>query len=105
VGLGRNDKNPFEWSSIRKDYPGSEGYDPSLPWILKIDEEGLLACDLHQYVDDLSVMAKDVALTWRASSRVAKICSFLGFQDAARKRRAPSQEPGAWAGAVVTTVD
>mmetsp|Transcript_6949 Transcript_6949/g.10555 ORF Transcript_6949/g.10555 Transcript_6949/m.10555 type:complete len:98 (+) Transcript_6949:1353-1646(+) len=73
---------------------GSENYDPSLPWISKIDDEGLLACDLHQYVDDLRITVKDAALAWRASSRVAKICSFLGLQDAARKRRAPSQERG-----------
>lgn len=34
---------------------------------------------------------------------VGKICIHLGLQDAARKRHEPSQEPGAWAGAVVTT--
>mmetsp|Transcript_11543 Transcript_11543/g.17733 ORF Transcript_11543/g.17733 Transcript_11543/m.17733 type:complete len:80 (+) Transcript_11543:2996-3235(+) len=31
------------------------------------------------------------------------MCSYLGLQDAARKRREPSQEPGAWAGSVVST--
>lgn len=105
VGIGVGDKNPFSWATIRKNYPGSENYDPSLPWISKLDEEGRLASDLHQYVDDLRITAREASMAWKASSRVAKICSFLGLQDAARKRRAPSQEPGAWAGAVVSTTD
>mmetsp|Transcript_22806 Transcript_22806/g.34537 ORF Transcript_22806/g.34537 Transcript_22806/m.34537 type:complete len:256 (+) Transcript_22806:1963-2730(+) len=104
VGLGEGMENPFDWSSIRKNYPWSSRYDPSLAWLAKIDKEGLVATELHQYVDDLRITAKTKALAWRASSRVAKICSYLGLQDAARKRREPIQEPGAWAGAVVSTV-
>jgi hypothetical protein len=34
---------------------------------------------------------------------VAKVCCWLGLQDAARKRREPSQKPGVWAGLVVST--
>jgi len=74
-----------------------------LAWIAKIDDEGLVASELHQYVDDLRITAKTKELAWRASSQVAKICRYLGLQDAARKRREPSPEPGAWAGAVVST--
>lgn len=95
MGLGVGDKNPFSWDRIRKNHPGSKGYNPTLPWISKFDEEGSLACDLHQHVDDLRITAKDASLAWRASSRAAKMCSYLGLQDAARKRREPSQEPGA----------
>lgn len=105
VGLSKDQPNPFDWKSIRKNYPGSEDYDSSVVWIAKIDEEGLLAAELHQYVDDLRITAKDKELAWRASSRVAKICSYLGLQDVARKRREPSREPGAWAGCVVSTVN
>mmetsp|Transcript_26925 Transcript_26925/g.40745 ORF Transcript_26925/g.40745 Transcript_26925/m.40745 type:complete len:235 (+) Transcript_26925:1254-1958(+) len=104
-GLSKGDSNPFEWKTIRRNYPGSQNYDSSLSWIAKIDEEGLLATELHQYVDDLRITAKSKEMAWRASSRVAKICSFLGLQYAAQKRREPSMEPGAWAGAVVSTED
>ena len=37
------------------------------------------------------------------SSKMAKGLAFLGLQDAARKRRMPSQIPGAWAGATVSS--
>jgi hypothetical protein len=42
---------------------------------------------------------------WRASSKAAKTCSWLGLQDAVRKRREPSLEPGAWAGTVILASD
>jgi hypothetical protein len=34
---------------------------------------------------------------------MAKGSCYLGLQDAAQKRREPSQRPGAWAGAIVMT--
>jgi hypothetical protein len=47
----------------------------------------------------------DEELTWQASSRFAKIASLLGLQDTPRKRRPPSQQPGAWSGPCVETTD
>jgi hypothetical protein len=40
-----------------------------------------------------------------ASRQVASLLNHLGLQDAARKRREPSQTPGAWAGSIVNTSD
>ena len=62
-----------------------------------------MATDIHVYVDDVRITAPTKELAWLASSRVAKQCSWLGLQDAARKRREPSQVPGSWAGAVILT--
>jgi hypothetical protein len=42
---------------------------------------------------------------WLAARQVASIGSFLGIQDATRKRQKASKTPGAWAGAVVSTDD
>ena len=50
-------------------------------------------------------MAATEELAWLSSSPVAKTLAFLGLQDAAQKRRKPSQTPGAWAGATVTTTN
>ena len=61
------------------------------------------ASELKTYIDDLRTTAKDQRLAWLASSKIAKGCAWLGLQDAARKRREPSQTPGAWAGATVST--
>jgi hypothetical protein len=103
LGDPTDETNPFHWDRFRLNMLGGEDYDPTFPWIAKIRSDGRLAADIHQYVDDLRLTAPDKELAWRVSSKVAKICSWLGLQDAARKRREPSQTPGAWAGAVVST--
>jgi hypothetical protein len=38
---------------------------------------------------------------WQASTKLAKGYSYLGIQDATRKRRSPTTEPGPWAGTIV----
>jgi hypothetical protein len=40
---------------------------------------------------------------WRASTQLANGYSFLGIQDATRKRRTPTTQPGPWAGMIVRT--
>jgi hypothetical protein len=57
--------------------------------------------DIHSYVDDNRETAPTAEMAWLASCQVAKTCSWLGLQDAARKRRPPAMETGAWAGTVV----
>jgi hypothetical protein len=80
-----------------------EKYNACMPWIQKLRWDRFLATELRQYIDDLRTTAKSKSLAWAASSRIAKTCCWLGLQDAARKRREPSQRPGAWAGASVFT--
>jgi hypothetical protein len=97
--------NPFAWAKCILNMPGSIGYDPTRPWIQKVREDGLIATDLHIYVDDVRLTGASQESVWQAGSRVAKLCSFYGLQDAPRKLREPSQEPGAWAGSVLSTVE
>ena len=94
-------KNPFQWKKVVENYPGTQDYNPTLPWIRKVREDGLTAADLHDYVDDLRVTAPTEDVAWECSSQIGKEATHKGLQDALRKRRKPSQEPGAWAGAVV----
>ena len=103
MGNPRDDTNPFAWHSIRLNLPGTADYNPTLPWMLKIRKDGLVASDIAQYVDDVRIMAPTEELAWMCSSKMAKGLAFLGLQDAARKRRMPSQTPGAWAGATVSS--
>lgn len=95
--------NPFGWERIRLNLPGSPDYDATLPWIMKLRQDGRQASGLSQYIDDLRVSAATKDLAWQCSSRMAKGLAFLGLQDAARKRRECTQSPGAWAGAVIST--
>ena len=95
--------NPFQWKEVRLNLPGDQNYDPRLPWVFKMREDGRIAADLHTYIDDNRGTANDAEEAWKVSSRVAKTCCWLGMQDAARKRRAPSMTPGAWAGTIIRT--
>jgi len=103
LGDPKDPTNPFRWAKLVLNLPGSKGYNPTLPWIRKIRKDGTSASDLIGYVDDLRSWGASEDRAWRASSRIAKVLAFLGLQDAARKRRAPSQEPGAWAGSTIRT--
>lgn len=90
---------------VRLNLPGHENYDPWLPWVSKIrKEDGHVASDFWTYIDDLRNTGPTEKECWASSRRIATICSYLGIQDAARKRRAPSQKPGPWAGTVTHTL-
>ena len=54
----RMDKaNPFHWSHVQLNLPGSLDYDPSLPWVAKRREDGSLASEFYIYVDDVRITA------------------------------------------------
>jgi hypothetical protein len=94
--------NVFRWDIIQLNLPGSQAYDPSLPWVSKLwATDGKIACDLIIYVDDVRTMGGSFQECRAASRLVASTLIFLGIQDAARKRRDPSLTPGAWSGSIV----
>jgi len=106
VAMGKpdDDANPFAWSALELNLPGDEDYNPGRPWISKRRRDGHIATDLNIYVDDVRNTAPTQELGWQASSKMAKTASFLGLQDAARKKRAPSQDPGPWTGGVAESL-
>ena len=63
-----------------------------------------VACDILPFVDHARIGGPDEDLTWQASHKLESTQSYLGMQDAARKARVCSQQPGAWAGAIVHVV-
>ena len=103
IGLGSDGKelNPFQWDHIRMNLPGTAEYDPCTSWLSKLRRDGRVACDIYSFVDDERVTGPNEALTWQASHVLASKQSYLGTQDAGRKARPCSQQPGAWAGAIV----
>jgi hypothetical protein len=102
-GDSADEKNVFRWNSVHMNLPGSPDYNPSLPWVYKVRKDGTPAADFFFYVDDNRTTGNTEREAWMAARRVASVCSYLGIQDASRKRRKASQTPGAWAGAVVST--
>jgi hypothetical protein len=97
--------NVFAWKHMRLNLPGDDDYDPTLPWVFKSKRDGSMAPDVHVYVDDIRCSGRTELECWRASQRVSSVLASLGLQDAARKRRPPSQKAGAWAGSIVHTSD
>ena len=44
--------NPLQWEKVLLNLPGSEHYDPRLPWVMKVRSDGKIACEIYIYVDD-----------------------------------------------------
>jgi len=84
--------NVFGWARVDCNYPGLPGYLPNLPWISKQTKDDLIACEVLDYVDDNRTTGPDYESVWRASTNLAKGYSYLGIQDAMRKRRSPTTE-------------
>ena len=96
-------ENPFAYDYVDLNLPGSVSYDPTKPWFRVMRVDGTLAAILVIYVDDERVQCSTEEAAWLAAHQVATRESYLGIQDAARKRRPPSQNPGAWAGSIIRT--
>lgn len=95
--------NLFRWDRVILNLPGTATYDPGKPWVYKFDElNGKMAAFVISYVDDLRTgddggQERCNQVTHHVASRL----NYLGEQDAARKRGAASQQPGAWAGSII----
>ena len=81
--------------------PGRANYNPSKPWVFKVRADGSMAADLFIYTDDLRLTGPTSEECWRACHQLGCKLTWFGLQDAAHKRRAPSMEPGAWAGSII----
>jgi hypothetical protein len=98
------DGNPMGWKQVKLNLPGSPKYDPSYPRIWRYKKESsTIAPLLLSYVDDLRVTGESREQCWSTMHRVCTRLSYLGIQMALRKFRPPSQDPGAWAGSLVST--
>lgn len=103
LGNRLSESNVFRWDRVRLNLPGSPTYVPSKAWFTKIRKDGKVAADVFIYVDDIRCSAPTQREAWLSSQRTSTVLGFLGLQDAARKRRDPGQETGAWTGSVVWT--
>jgi hypothetical protein len=105
-GDRRDCANVFRWDIIILNLPGSEEYDPSLPWVYKCrSSDGKVAVDVFGFVDDFRQTGNTSKEAWLAARQVASRSNFLGIQDAPRKTRDGGTTPGAWTGSFVRTSD
>jgi hypothetical protein len=93
--------NAFRFDAVVLNLPGMPEYNPGLAWVFKVRQsDGMVASDLFIYVDDARVIGNSEDDCWLATRQTASLLNHLGLQDAARKRRAGSKEPGPWAGSI-----
>jgi len=102
-GNRRDPENTFQWDHTEENLPCSSIYNAALPEVQKLRKDGDTAFDIVQYIGDARTLASTEEQLWLAQSKMVKMLSYLGLQDAACKRRMGSRPPGAWAGAVVST--
>ena len=95
--------NVFRWVNVVLNLPGLDRYDPSLPWVYKVREDGLIAADAFWYIDDGRPIAGTAWEAWQAARKIGCTLCYLGLQDASRKRTEVSTTPGEWAGTLVET--
>jgi hypothetical protein len=105
-GDSNDDECVFHWDQVKMNLPGDPHYDPSLPLVFKVKKDGTPAADFFFHVDDNRTTGNSEQEAWQAARRVSSVCSYLGIQDASRKRRSKvSRMPGAWTGDMVSTDD
>jgi hypothetical protein len=46
VGRPADPESAFRWTSVILNVPGKEDYDPSLPWVRKVDDDGDIATEV-----------------------------------------------------------
>ncbi len=78
--------NVFQWLVMRLNLPGHPSYNPSMPWVLKVRKDGVIATDLKTYVDDERPSRPTELEVWRAAQRASSIQGMLGIQDMAQKQ-------------------
>ena len=102
-GNRHDPNNVFRWERVVLNLPGMSNYTPRKHWVYRVRADGVLAADLFIYIDDLRPTGPSKRECWAAAHQVGSRLTWFGLQDAARKRRKASQQPGAWAGTVIHT--
>ena len=81
--------------------PGKPDYTSTRPKVFKVRKDGTMAADLFSYIDDLRNTAPSSSECWDGLHQVCCRLTWLGLQDAPRKRNGPTQTPRAWAGSII----
>ncbi len=96
-------KNALRWSHAILNLPEDPSYNPLLHWVYRVRSNGILAGCTPGYVDYLQPVGNSEEECWSILHQTASRLGYLGIQNASRKTRPPSQEPGAWAGTIAYT--
>ena len=97
--------NALGWDKVKLNCPGSPDFDPTSARVMKWRSDvERVANDIITFVDDVRASGWSAEEAWQVSRQLAARLQYLGIQDAPRKRRPPCCDPGAWAGAIFSTL-
>jgi hypothetical protein len=106
VGDISDPSNPFAWDTVKLNLPGTEEYDPSMPWVYRWNSlEQKMASFFGTYIDDIRGGGPTELDCRRSIHRTASRINYLGQQDAPRKRGQATQTPRAWAGSKCMAIE
>ena len=100
-GAANNPNNVFRWSKVILNLPGTLTYTPERPRVYRVRLDNTMAADLFSYIDDLRNTGPTAVECWDGLHQVCSRLTWLGLQDAPRKRNGPTQTPRAWAGSII----
>ena len=104
-GDRRDPSNPFHWSEVKLNLPGSSCYDPAMPRVFKWNElHKCIATDCKTFMDDLRSIGATRELCSAGTHQIEVYMSYLGLQDATRKKREGARAPGEWTGTVQRSI-
>ena len=97
-GCRWDSKNALQWNRVVLNLPGDSQYNPVHPWVYWLRSDHHMAGATPANVDDLRPVGYSEEHCFAVAHQTASRLCYLGIQNASRKTRPPSQEPGAWAG-------
>ena len=100
-GAADNPANVFRWTKVVLNLPGTPTYTPERPKVYRVRADNTMAADLFSYIDDLRNTGPTAGECWDGLHQVCCRLTWLGLQDAPRKRNGPTQTPRAWAGSII----
>lgn len=98
--------NPFHWTKVMTNYPGTANYNPVMPRVYKFNPiTKTIAGDVIGFVDDVRSAGANRNQAEDVQHKHVTTTQALGIQDAPRKRRpAFNTDGGAWTGTVTAAV-
>jgi hypothetical protein len=91
---------------VRLNLPGSQWYDPSIPWVMLLWKDGELAMRETNYVNDIHPVTREKDEEAKACQACAQLklkINLVGNQADDWKYRLPTVTPGAWNGVIIHT--
>jgi hypothetical protein len=87
VGDRSDPSNPFYWDCVKLNLPGTEAYDPSMPWVYRWNSrDAQMASFFGTYIDDIRGGGASKIACRQTIHRTASRINYLGQQDAPHKQ-------------------